>query len=102
MDGAPLFGYKFVSGSLPAACGGVGWMVGFSVPVCSLDQTRALSVNEKETCLPPVQLLRSLAPAFSLVEISSDFPSTPGKLAAKLEAQVLFPVWHDGLVIKPS
>ena len=38
----------------------------------------------------PVDLLRNLAPALAVVEMSCDFPSVPGKLAPKLESLVLF------------
>ena len=46
----------------------------------------------------PVQLLRSLAPALALVEMSSDFPSAPVKLGPKLESLLLFHEMHVGLL----
>ena len=46
----------------------------------------------------PVQLLRSLAPALALVEMSSDFPSAQIQLGPKLESLVLFHEMHVGLL----
>ena len=46
----------------------------------------------------PVNMLRSLAPALALVEMSCDFPSAPVNLGQKLESLVLFHELHVGLV----
>ena len=46
----------------------------------------------------PVQLLRSLAPALALVEMSCDFPSARVKLGQKLESLVLLHELHVRLV----
>ena len=83
------------NGSLPAVVG--RGMQSWSVPVCSLDESTALWVDEKEIGYQPVQLLRSLASALALDETSCAFPSAPGKLAPKLESLVLFHELHVGL-----